>query len=679
MELSVLRVVTTHKARSWGGSLALHLLQLLLLRNAWSRMPRTGQLQALVGGARVGARRRGEERRALSVWRVVAQIVEVAWRQSGLGVLGRRGVPSVQRSLLLLLLLLVMRWLLVVHRRLKVQALRVDPALRCVVLLRRVPRRLRALLRVLLLVLLLVLAVVITLGVAVVLLVATHVAAAEALVVVVVTPSGVIVVVIVVVAIASRSAAAVGLALLVVAAAAVVVAGVMVVQVRKPLRHFLSVLLQESQDLRRNLAIALAELASWHKQRRGHAAHARTTGTSNAVHIHIEVLRTQGQIELDHMRHRGHVESTRGDVRGNEDADLSVAELPQGVLALGLGAVAVDLLGLDVALAAKAIAQPGGRAALLHKHQRAAFGLVDRPQQELNLVVRIGRGAEDLLFDVVYGGAHATNADPHVVAQELTGQGLDLVGESGGEEKSLALAGGRHVVLLDDAADLGLETHVKHAIGLVQHQQGHTAEGHTATVHQVVQTAGGGHDQITARGQLSQLGAQVVATVHTYGLEVRAVHQAPRVEVDLRGQLTGGRQHHSQGQGTTLADAHALHEVKRRGGVGSLLDALLRELLLLGVEAVAFVGSAARICEAITGRGHFLGGQGGSHTHHTVAIHGSHHGQHEREGLARSRLSATHQVNTSQTQGHGMFLNGRRVDVLHQLDILRNIRGNLAF
>lgn len=147
MELSVLRVITTHKARSWGGSLALHLL---LLSNAWSRMPRTGQLQALVGGARVGARGRGEERRALSVRRVVAQIVEVAWRQSGLGVLGRRGVPSVQRSLLLLLLLM-MWWLLVVHRRLQVQALGVDPALRRIVLLRRVPRRLGALLRVLLL------------------------------------------------------------------------------------------------------------------------------------------------------------------------------------------------------------------------------------------------------------------------------------------------------------------------------------------------------------------------------------------------------------------------------------------------------------------------------------------------------------------------------------------------
>ena len=50
----------------------------------------------------------------------------------------------------------------------------------------------------------------------------------------------------------------------------------------------------------------------------------------------------------------------------------------------------------------------------------------------------------------------------------LPGQHLDLLGEGGGEHEGLPLAGGRHVVLLHDAADLGLEPHVQHPVGLVQ-------------------------------------------------------------------------------------------------------------------------------------------------------------------------------------------------------------------
>ncbi len=43
------------------------------------------------------------------------------------------------------------------------------------------------------------------------------------------------------------------------------------------------------------------------------------------------------------------------------------------------------------------------------------------------------------------------------------------------------------------------------------------------------------------------------------------------------------------------------------------------------------------------------------------------------------RLSATHQVDASQAQGHSMLLNWRRVNVLHQFDVLGNIWRNLAF
>ncbi len=45
---------------------------------------------------------------------------------------------------------------------------------------------------------------------------------------------------------------------------------------------------------------------------------------------------------------------------------------------------------------------------------------------------------------------------------------LDFAREGGAEHESLAHADGRHGVLLDDAADLGLKAHVQHAIGLIE-------------------------------------------------------------------------------------------------------------------------------------------------------------------------------------------------------------------
>lgn len=45
---------------------------------------------------------------------------------------------------------------------------------------------------------------------------------------------------------------------------------------------------------------------------------------------------------------------------------------------------------------------------------------------------------------------------------------LDLFGESGAEHESLSFANFRHSILLNDSSNLGLKSHVKHTIGLIQ-------------------------------------------------------------------------------------------------------------------------------------------------------------------------------------------------------------------
>ena len=54
-------------------------------------------------------------------------------------------------------------------------------------------------------------------------------------------------------------------------------------------------------------------------------------------------------------------------------------------------------------------------------------------------------------------------------------------------------------------ADLGLETHVKHAVSLIQTQEANAAHGDAATLHEVAETAGSGNQHVAAALQVAQL------------------------------------------------------------------------------------------------------------------------------------------------------------------------------
>ena len=77
---------------------------------------------------------------------------------------------------------------------------------------------------------------------------------------------------------------------------------------------------------------------------------------------------------------------------------------------------------------------------------------VDQVQEDSALV--IGGHILDVLHDEVGGGADAANGEEDVVVHEVCSQALDLLGEGGGEEESLALACPWHVLSFHNAPDL---------------------------------------------------------------------------------------------------------------------------------------------------------------------------------------------------------------------------------
>jgi hypothetical protein len=71
----------------------------------------------------------------------------------------------------------------------------------------------------------------------------------------------------------------------------------------------------------------------------------------------------------------------------------------------------------------------------------------------------------------------------------------------------------RHILALNDAADLRLETHVQHTISLVEDKILDVDEGDAATLDQVDKATWGGNEQVAATLDLAKLRADICTTV----------------------------------------------------------------------------------------------------------------------------------------------------------------------
>jgi hypothetical protein len=109
----------------------------------------------------------------------------------------------------------------------------------------------------------------------------------------------------------------------------------------------------------------------------------------------------------------------------------------------------------------------------------------------------------DNLSDAVVGSQiHGTNVDLNEISQEVGRHGADLLGPSGGPHEGLAVRAN----LADDLADLGLETHVEHAISLVENKVSHTTKVGLAGFEHVDQAAGCGNAHLDAALEVADLG-----------------------------------------------------------------------------------------------------------------------------------------------------------------------------
>ena len=138
------------------------------------------------------------------------------------------------------------------------------------------------------------------------------------------------------------------------------------------------------------------------------------------------------------------------------------------------------------------------------------------------------------------------------------GHALNLGGHGGGEQHVLAFGG----QFLDDLHNVVVESHVEHAVGLIENKERYLAQIYVAQADMAYKTAGSGYDDIGTHGKAAFLllkADAVIASVDGGAGYVGKVGESFNLLVNLLSQFTGG--HHNE----------AIHRVFRVATLGQLV------------------------------------------------------------------------------------------------------------
>src|SRR5665213_1886162 len=239
-------------------------------------------------------------------------------------------------------------------------------------------------------------------------------------------------------------------------------------------------------------------------ERNRFSARARAAGTADAMHV---VFRNVRHFVIDDQRQVVDVEAARGDVGGDQHLQLAVLELLQSFEPRLLRLVAVDRRGGEAILLELA-REP--RRAMLGAHEAQHLPDVARLDDvHQQRALRVLRALVDALRDRFDGGVAYRDFDQLRLVEHLVGETLDVVGKRRREQEVLPLGGQqRH-----DALDVGNETHVEHAVGLVEDEDLHLPQVDAFLLDVVEEPARRGHQDLDAGAHDRHLLADVDTTV----------------------------------------------------------------------------------------------------------------------------------------------------------------------
>lgn len=240
-----------------------------------------------------------------------------------------------------------------------------------------------------------------------------------------------------------------------------------------------------------------------------------------------------------------HTDAAGCHVSGNHDGALAHLELVEHPVALVLLLVTVDGERWPAVLAKEAgdlISDALGAGEDQDLAGLVLHDLLDVPE---HLVALLELGDDlDLLGNAVVGGKlHGTNGDLDPVGLVVGRKLANLLGPGGRPHAGLTVRAN----LSDDLANLGLETHVEHAVSLVEDEVGDALEVGLAHLEHIDQTARGGDADLDTLGEVADLLALGHTTVDAGVPDAGRLAELADLLLDLDGQLTGGSKDEDDG------------------------------------------------------------------------------------------------------------------------------------
>lgn len=232
-------------------------------------------------------------------------------------------------------------------------------------------------------------------------------------------------------------------------------------------------------------------------ERVGRAGSSGARRATDAMHVGLGVV---GHVEVEDVGDLVDVDAAGRDVGGDEDGHASGLESQEGACADVLALVPVDGPGLDAGVA-EGFDEPIGPPLGAREDERAADALVaQEPLQEFRLV--LAGDVVDGLGDGRGRGGHGRDLDELGLAEQGVGELSDLARHRGREEEGLAGLGD----FLRDASDVVDEAHVEHTVGLVEYEHLNRAQIDVTLLHEVLESAGGGDDDVDTGAERTDLG-----------------------------------------------------------------------------------------------------------------------------------------------------------------------------
>lgn len=240
-----------------------------------------------------------------------------------------------------------------------------------------------------------------------------------------------------------------------------------------------------------------------------------------------------------------HTDAAGSHVGGNHDRALAHLEFVEHPVALVLLLVAVDGKRGPAVLAKEAGDVVGNALGTSEDQNLAGLVLHNLLDVLEHLVALLELGNNlDLLSNAVVGGKlHGTNGDLDPVGLVIGRKLANLLGPGGRPHASLTVG----TNLADNLADLGLETHVKHAVGLVEYQVGNATKVGLAHLEHVDQATGSGNADLDTSGEVADLLALGDTTVNAGVPDARGLAELADLLLNLDSELTSGSKDEDDG------------------------------------------------------------------------------------------------------------------------------------